>query len=168
MHKCILLFASPEKNLIKKWMLQKTRKILNLKMRKNNKLCWIVYTTKFLRQVTLLKGTPPCFPFFNSWNSINIHGNKYTGWICILKRKFLWCHVLPLKPHFKSEYCRTIIFVAISDFGIEEISCCQSWKTPQTQVISLFLIRNIFNSWSQLGSRVVNWYCHFFSNHFTL
>lgn len=69
---------------------------------------------------------------------------------------------------FESEYCRKIIFLDISDFKIEEIFCCQSWKAPQKKVISLFLIRNIFSSWSQLGSGVVNWYYDFFSNHFTL
>ena len=69
---------------------------------------------------------------------------------------------------FESDYCRKIIFLDISDFKIEEIFCCQSWKAPQKKVISLFLIINIFSSWSQLGSGVVNWYYDFFSNHFTL
>ena len=36
---------------------------LNFKMRKNNNLFWIFYTTKFLGQIALLKEIPPCFPF---------------------------------------------------------------------------------------------------------
>lgn len=106
-----------------------------------------VYTTKFLRWAILLKGTPG-FPCFITWNSINIYGSKYIGWLCSKKTKSWWCNVLFLKPYCKSEYYRTIISVDTSDFRLEEISCCQSWKSPQIQVISLFLIRNIFSSWS--------------------
>ena len=36
---------------------------LNFKMRKNNNLFWILYTTKFLGQIALLKEIPSCFPF---------------------------------------------------------------------------------------------------------
>lgn len=75
-------------------------------------------------------------------------------------------------------------FIAIATFWVRVLQnnyfggylLFQNWvdflllklKTLQMQVISLFLIRNIFSNSSQLGSKVVNWYCHFFSNHFTL
>ena len=47
-----------------------------MKWEKNNNPFWILYTTKFLGQITLLKGTTPCFPFFKSWNSVSIHGSN--------------------------------------------------------------------------------------------